>query len=228
MSAKGQGNGETLEEVVYLGIKAAIASGQLQPGMHLTEQAITRHFGASRTPVRAALRRLSAEGFIEYTPHRGARLALPQPAEIQQVFALRRLLEPLAARKATARVTRDLLAELEEAQCRQDDAHARRDRLQVVERATEFHLGIARAADDPWLLRFVSALLAQSNVYLLFYDPMQHDPPHAPAEHAAILERMAAGDADGAAAAMAAHVDTLERDLQIRVAAAPANPWLGR
>lgn len=225
MAGKDQAR-DTLEETIYMGIKEAIARGQLVPGMHLTEAAVTRHFGGSRTPARAALRRLAAEGLIQYSSRRGAQLPVPDPSEIHQVFELRRLLEAVAARKAAEHTSPQLVAELKGALLQEAAAHQQHDRLGVVTHSTTFHLTIARTAGGVWLYRFIHDLVLRSNVFLLFYDPMHYDPPHSPTEHNRIVELLAAGQPAAAAQAMTEHLETVERDLVIRAQQAPPSPWL--
>lgn len=83
-------------EVVYRQLKEEISSGERAPGTALTEAKIVMETGASRTPVREALRRLAAEGLVEITPRIGAKVAPISLRSVRELFDYRRVLEPAA------------------------------------------------------------------------------------------------------------------------------------
>jgi DNA-binding GntR family transcriptional regulator len=61
-----------IADLTYQAIWDRIISGEYQPGAHLKEEVVAQDTGASRTPVREALRRLNAEQLVEFAPNRGA------------------------------------------------------------------------------------------------------------------------------------------------------------
>jgi DNA-binding GntR family transcriptional regulator len=91
--------------LAYDAIRARIVDGEVAPGQWLRESTVADSLGLSRTPVREALRMLATEGVIEMVPNRGARVVSWTPADIDEVYRLRALLEghgaALAARAAT-------------------------------------------------------------------------------------------------------------------------------
>lgn len=94
-------------EMVYLQIKADIESGAYQPGEQLPEVALVERTGASRTPVREALRRLAAEQLVDIAPRKAptvSRLSLPRA---RALFDHRRLLEAAAMRQVARRSLED-------------------------------------------------------------------------------------------------------------------------
>ena len=75
-------------------LRELILGGALTPGTRLGEVELAERLGVSRTPVREALSRLAAEGLVEISPNRGARVATWTVAELEGVFDLRISLEP--------------------------------------------------------------------------------------------------------------------------------------
>lgn len=92
-----------LPDGVYQRLRDRIIDGGISPGATLREERIAAQMGVSRTPVREALRKLGQEGFIEYIPHKGARLIVPTPDMVREVFHIREVLEGLAARESALR-----------------------------------------------------------------------------------------------------------------------------
>jgi DNA-binding GntR family transcriptional regulator len=94
----------TSSAIVYNTLKAKIISGELLAGTHLREEELAVSLGCSRTPVREAIRQLEAEGLIEFSPHRGARVTSWTDEDISQIFHMRLLLEGRASRLAAERI----------------------------------------------------------------------------------------------------------------------------
>lgn len=93
-------------------LKRQIITGRIKPGSTVREEHLARTLRVSRTPVREALRQLAEEGFLEYTPHRGARLLLPTSSLVSEVFQIREALEGIAARQAASRLSPVRLAQI--------------------------------------------------------------------------------------------------------------------
>ncbi len=89
---------ETVDE-----LRRLILSGDLEPGTHLTELAISERLGVSRLPVREAFRRLEAEGLLEALPRRGVRVVQLDGDELETVREIRVALELMAVRRTVER-----------------------------------------------------------------------------------------------------------------------------
>src|SRR5215203_6092246 len=96
-------------EAAYGIIREGILSGELARGQRLREEELALRAGVSRTPVREALRRLDAEGLVDFTPNRGARVTAWSERELEDVYEARALLESYGARLAATRVTAEEL-----------------------------------------------------------------------------------------------------------------------
>ena len=88
-------------EAVYQQLRTQIESWELAPGARLSEVALAERLGASRTPVREAIRRLSREGLVRFTPGEVAQVAPISLRGVRALFEFRMILEPAAVRIVT-------------------------------------------------------------------------------------------------------------------------------
>jgi DNA-binding GntR family transcriptional regulator len=94
----------TRSEELQARLADAIVSGRLAPGAPLDEVQIATEYSVSRTPVREALRQLSSSGLVEIRPHRGAVVAKPDHAQLNDMFAVMGELESLCAAQCAVRM----------------------------------------------------------------------------------------------------------------------------
>ena len=87
-----------LRQQVVEALRSSIVSGQLAPGQRLTERELIEMFGVSRTVIREVLRLLEAERLIEIIPHKGPVVRELSAGEAKDLYAIRAVLEGLAAR----------------------------------------------------------------------------------------------------------------------------------
>ncbi|MDK2784395.1 MAG: hypothetical protein PWQ41_260 [Bacillota bacterium] len=152
---------QSLWEAVYLALRNAIVRGDLPPGERLAEQQLAEELGASRTPVREALRRLALEGFVVLIPRRGAYVAELSFKDMNDVFELRTALEGLAAALAAERITEEEIAALEQALADLAEAAEAGATQRVVEIDTNFHALIYTASRNRRLIQIVGNLSDQ-------------------------------------------------------------------
>src|SRR2546423_13163446 len=88
----------SLQEKVYDHLKQAILAGEIEPGERLLETRLAQSLGVSRIPVREAIRKLEREGLIVVFPRRGVYASSLSPRDVDEVYAVRAVLEGLAAR----------------------------------------------------------------------------------------------------------------------------------
>lgn len=99
-------------ERVYQALKHRILAGMMEPGTRLVELQLATEFSVSRTPVREALKRLTAEGLISVDPVRGIVVSDVDARELEEIFVVREVLDGLAARLAAGRVSTTDLTKL--------------------------------------------------------------------------------------------------------------------
>jgi len=116
-TANGEQGGAASQRVAdYL--REAILSGQIAPGERIRQEDIAERFGASRLPVREALRILEAEGLTEHHRHKGARVPKLDMHEVDVIYRMRERLEPLALAESLPHLGEDDFRRLERIQRR--------------------------------------------------------------------------------------------------------------
>ncbi|WP_216590049.1 GntR family transcriptional regulator [Streptomyces brasiliscabiei] len=205
-------------EAVYERLKGDIESLRLRPGAKLGEVQLGEELGASRTPVREAIRRLAAEGLVDFVPGEVARVAAISLGGVRALFEFRMLLEPRAAASvATAGAAderslvpfRELLARLEEfdESFRALDATAQSGSYQEFYEVTEgFDLAVIATCPNPYLARTIRDLRSQT----VRLRHISHSGPRrmltSLEEHRAMLKAITKGDAHAAEAASRHHL----------------------
>jgi DNA-binding GntR family transcriptional regulator len=93
-------------------LRNAILSDAIQPGERIRQEDVAEALGASRLPVREALRTLEAEGLIEHEPNKGARVPLLGARDVDLLYQMRERLEPLALAESMLQMTDEHLDHL--------------------------------------------------------------------------------------------------------------------
>lgn len=136
-------------------LRQAILSGSLAPDERLITAMLAERFSVSPTPLREALQRLAAEGLVEITPQRGARVAALSPRDWLEIIQLRAILEPLALRDSFAHAADADFGGMEQ-------AREALSTLVVTTQATPLELAAAnRALHDALLGRATSRQLTR-------------------------------------------------------------------
>lgn len=119
-------------------LRERILRDELRPGDRIRQEDVAERLGASRLPVREALRMLEAEGLTEHEPRKGARVPRLTMHELDVIYRMRERLEPLSLSESLPLLTVDDHARLEDVQSR-IEANTDLDRFLELDR--EFHLG---------------------------------------------------------------------------------------
>ncbi len=164
MNAKTELAGENqnpAHERIYRQLRNAIMWGELPPGQALTLRGVAKSFGASTTPAREALRRLSSEGAIRMT-HTGryATNALTHE-RVEELSTLRGLLEPELASRALPRVHNALIERLTDINHRIEQKIARGEEAEYIRGNLEFHRALYLRAQSPAMLALVETIWLQ-------------------------------------------------------------------
>jgi len=195
------------EALVYQKLKQAIVKRYIKQGSKLVEDTIARQIGVSRTPVRAAIKRLESEGLTNFVPNKGAVVIKPTMEEIEQAFAVRAHMEKMAAELAGQTISKTQIDELHLLAKKEKKVFDERnlDDYYVVNAA--FHLKIAEASGNKVLCHYIEQLLERTKIYLILFDPFFKfvNNPSA-SEHRAIVEALAAHDSKKAGRAIEKHL----------------------
>ena len=205
-----------LSERISDEIRRAVISGDMEPGSRVRQEELAERFGASRIPVREALRRLESEGLVTLVPNSGAWIAKVDVAECIEIYKIRERLETLAISESVPRLgeveVRDLgrlAAEVE--QVTDVEAFLRLDR--------EFHLLSYGRAEMPRLLemieRFWNTTQHYRRAYFKLIKPTGHWVIHA--EHRLMIEAFKRRDGEEASRILQGHIRRTRLSLEATV-----------
>jgi DNA-binding GntR family transcriptional regulator len=198
----------SIPDVVLAELRNAILSGALPAGTLLRQEDVARQFGVSRPPVREALRQLEAEGLAVSRPRRGYAVASLDPADIEEIFEIRMLLEERAAFLAAQRRTDEDVRELEALLLEMEGIATGQgrdlERFMAANRA--FHERILQTSGRRRLCRMMLGLRDNVERYVRMGASITGSMDRVRKEHRAILDAFRRGDAELTATLCAAHV----------------------
>ena len=187
-------------------LREAIVGGRLQPSERLVEADLIQMLGVSRSAVRTALVRLAQEGLVEHEPNRGAKVRLVDEQEAAEILESRMVLEGLAARYAATNATKRQVAELrailEQMRSRLDAG----DPLGASELNAQLHARLLEIAGHRTVTRLVATLNSQLVRFQYRTILVPGRAEQSLAEHRAIVDAVADGDADAAEQAIRDHL----------------------
>ncbi len=188
-------------ELIYRQLRDLVLFGDLAPGQAVTIQGLTDRMGAGMTPVREAIRRLIAEGALEFQGNR--RVCVPQLSadNIRELIVARQWLDPHLALLATRRVTGDELEELTAMDASLDTAIGQGNLRAYLELNYRFHKRLYEIAQAPILAELADGLWLRFGPSLRVVCGRMGT-QNLPDKHKDMLVAMRAGDAEGAADAI--------------------------
>ncbi|WP_345532737.1 GntR family transcriptional regulator [Viridibacterium curvum] len=202
------------DERIYNSVFSAVMHQRLKPGTRLPEPELCTLFKVSRTIVRKALQRLAHDHIVSLRHNKGAVVASPTREETREVFEARRAVEAAIVPLVVARASKEGIARLRGMM--DTEAHMLREsHPDWVQQAGSFHHALAEISGNRVLQGFLMSLMSRCSLIVALYEPpgdagCEHD------EHAAIVDCIAKGDATGAIALMARHLETLEQRIEYR------------
>ncbi|NMR29100.1 GntR family transcriptional regulator [Crystallibacter degradans] len=197
----------SLSDDIYHGILRNIIAGELEQGSRLRERTLSEQFGVSRVPIREAIHRLEREGFVESAPRRGAIVRLLSYRDVQELYQVRLCIEPHAAYLAATRAasnTADLSALR---RITTQAAHAIESERpdQAAPFNIDFHEELVRLSGNRLLEEMFRPLLGRME-WIFNLTNQTHDVEQL-GEHRALLEAIAAGQADLARSLAFVHLE---------------------
>ncbi|MFC7394006.1 GntR family transcriptional regulator [Scopulibacillus cellulosilyticus] len=138
---------DTIQELTYKQLKKAILTEQLSPDLFYTETDLAEALQISRTPVREAVKELIGAGLLISVPRKGLKIREYTQLEIEQIFLLRKVIEPEILSKLLKTVTAEQIKTLKELVCRQEEAIEKKDELGFIELDQKFHLSLITWTD---------------------------------------------------------------------------------
>ena len=199
----------TKTQAAFRQLRVAIEEGRLKPGDRLKATALQDELGMSPTPIREALRLLQAQGLVEHRPHHGMVVAEYPVEQIEEVYRLRLVLEPMATGLAAERATAEQLEEIR----RRHDAlreavRAGDARVDAAELNAAWHRAVYEAASSRHLEEFIARLWGVLPLEAIWLDNRSDASIE---EHERITAAVEGRDASKAAALVREHIKATAR-----------------
>ncbi len=191
-------------DYVYRTLREAILNGLLDPGTMLNQSEIAEKFRISRMPVRDALKMLAQEGLVRLVLHHGARVTHFSDRDIQEIYAIRKILEGYAVREAIPHITKAIIAQLEGIN-RAIEQNSRKGKVDSMIKENErFHLLLYEGCKNKKLLELLKNLWS-SYPKRIFWQ-IQGRADQVVHQHKEILAAVKAKDANRAQKLVQAHL----------------------
>jgi DNA-binding GntR family transcriptional regulator len=194
----------TKAEAVYTELRRRILGGILAPGSQLNQDALAPELGVSVTPVREAVRRLEADGLLEFEAHKTVVVAPLSREELRSIYDVRLQLDPHAAALATAAAGEDVLDEIE--LLAHTPMHG--DALEQLAFNRRFHRVIYAECGNAILIDILDRLWERTDRYRIVLLRRDLDALAAGQEHIEIAEAMRARQPRRVAKLIRAHIGT--------------------
>jgi DNA-binding GntR family transcriptional regulator len=153
-----------LRERVLRALRAAIISGELTPGEVYSAPSLAATFGVSATPVREAMLDLAKENLVVVVPNKGFRVTVVDEEQLDQITAIRRLLEPPVVAEVTNQIPAEDFAGLRQLAQEIVDGARAGDLAQYTEADREFHLRLLGYSGNQRLVDLVAELRGQTRL----------------------------------------------------------------
>ena len=212
----------TLAEVLLAKIESMIIDGALKPGERLDETVLAKQFGVSRTPVREAIRVLTAIGLVQNTGRQGAEVAHISISMLIEMFELMAVLEGMCAQLAARRATDDERSSMFATHKMLEDALDRGDHKDFYTVNLKFHDQLYEASHTQYLSGETLRLRRRLSPYRM---RVTYQPGRMRAtigEHLEILDAVERGDSEGALDAARSHMRLLGNQLEDFIASLPS------
>ncbi|MFL1462748.1 GntR family transcriptional regulator [Roseococcus sp. DSY-14] len=192
----------SLTERAVAQLRADILSTRLAPGEVISEAMAAERLELGKAPIRAALARLGEEGLVTSVPRRGWVVSLVTIRDIHEVFDLRLMLEPEAARRAAGRVDAEMLQRLDGICAAGYDPTDAASAMAFLQANKAFHVAIAELSGNARLARQIARLLDESTRMLVLGLSRRDRTGEMAHEHHALVEALALGRGEEAARLM--------------------------
>jgi DNA-binding GntR family transcriptional regulator len=206
MLTEDQPKPESLTRSIRDQIEGMILRGEVAAGERLNEASLAAKLNVSRGPVREATRILAEAGLATVIHNRGVFVRQIKLEEVLHVYDVRAGLANVAGRLAALRASKAQVAELRDLWQKMEAAIAADDSDAYYEINRDFHTRIVAISNNPRLIDFNA--ITEREVFLFLRRGAASRPRMSNQQHLEILERIAAGDGDGAARAFEAHIVT--------------------
>jgi len=206
-------NRSTLSGEAYRALRSAILDRRFAPGLKLVVRILAEDLGLSPTPIKQALAALEREGLVLAIPHQGYYVPQITLPDVEELYALREVIEGLAAARAAERATHDFLIQLDQLLRRQRSCARRGQIRRYGDLDLAFHRHLREASGNARLVRVAESFNGQMRLLISTSAQLPGRLQASLQEHVAIVRAVRARDAQAAEAAMRHHVRQAGRAL---------------
>lgn len=219
-------NRQTAADQVADVLREKILSGELPAGQYIRQEAIAQELGVSRLPVREALVLLESQGLVQTEKYKGTFVASLSMREIEEIYALRGLLETFLLRRAFPNLNEQIFEQAEEIIERSRKV---KNLAEWAELNWQFHTTLYEPAHLDLTLKTLEQVLIRADRYLRLQRTLSAKlRASSDEQHTHIVELLRAGKCEEAIYAMGEHIEWNMEDMgktiaQIKQSAAPAD-----
>jgi DNA-binding GntR family transcriptional regulator len=202
---------QKLSEQAFRILREMITNCRFLPGTRLNIEQLSRDMEISRTPVWEAVHRLTQEGLLVSVPNRGVFVSDISPESALDMYAVREVLEGLAARLAAGHIHAGAVRQMEVSLREQYAMAEQQDLLGYSKHDFDFHNTIYELSENRYLQEMLGILRSRTRPTPLDFMPLLMDSYY---DHVAVLEALMAGDGAAAEKTIRFHIRRLIRALK--------------
>ena len=197
---------KTLHEEIANNLREMIMSGELREGDKIKENELCELMDISKTPLREALRVLSAEGLIRLIPNRGSYVTTPTLEEIKEMFDVMSVLEGVCARTAAEKMSNIDYEKLKKIHLQLEENFRLKDQKQYIHYNNEYHSFVQELAGNKTLNQIVNGLRQKILLYRFKSLNLSGRFEQSIQEHRDLLEAFRKRDVEKAESLMKSHM----------------------
>lgn len=200
----------------YKWVKDSVLNGDLEDGEPLSESRLAMLVNISRTPIREAFRALARDGYVKLIPGKGAFVSAISMEDVKEIYVVRKLLEPFAARSAVRYIPESVLAEIEdrwrEKETKLRDGHEVGLR-EIAALDMEFHSVITKYSQNGRIRKILSPYHAQIERFQLLSAKSLSNLFDTIGQHIDLVECIKKRDSDEIANLLLRHIKSSEENI---------------
>jgi len=202
---------EKLSEQAFRILREMITNCRFQPGTRLNIEQLSRDMEISRTPVWEAVHRLTQEGLLVSIPNRGVFISDISPEAALEMYAVREVLEGLAARLAAPNICAESIEKMEKSLDQQYAIAQEQDLVGYSKHDFDFHGVIYELSENRFLQEMLGIIRSRTRPTSLDFIPLLMDSYH---DHVAVFEALKARDGTAAEKTIRFHIRRLIKALK--------------
>ncbi|MQY44020.1 FCD domain-containing protein [Epibacterium sp. SM1969] len=204
---------QSLPEIIAGDLRERILSGELSEGEAIRQELLAQEYDVSRMPVREALKRLSAEGLVQWENNRGGSVIRHSLREIGEIFDLRMLIEVDLFRRAIPNMTAENFQACEEILAEMEGSYDADDVSHWGKLNYDYHTALYEAADRQMSKSILERISLHSDRYVRLHLSVMKQREPAKDEHRQLLAYAKEGNVAEAAALLEQHISRTKTEL---------------